>query len=386
MPNQTNTNVSVTGQPPQGFFLDINIASTLEGKTLNSGWEILEKLSEDKGKQAKYSTGGFFSVCYRAQRKLGGTVEEGFLKVFDIASAMMMNGNNFMRSLNQITSSHQFECAMLDICKTANFDRIVRIIDRGEEQLATQQGFPMPIAYIVFEKADGDIRKAIRKATSIEHVWIFTVLHNVAVGINQLHGKKITHQDLKPSNVLTFDIDNKGAKIGDLGRAVAHGHTLVGHESDAVAGDRGYAPPEQAYEHRAAEWVDRRESCDLYHLGCLMCFLFAATQPNQFYKLHLDKSILPALWQGQSRGNYEEALPHLSSVFAQFLESIANSFPDWCREECLELVRRMCNPDYRLRGDPKTRAMHGKPLGVDRFITTFNRLSLEAKINTKSIN
>jgi serine/threonine protein kinase len=31
------------------------------------------------------------------------------------------------------------------------------------------------------------------------------VLHNTAKGLNQLHVSQIAHQDIKPSNVVTFD-------------------------------------------------------------------------------------------------------------------------------------------------------------------------------------
>lgn len=371
------------GAQTQGFFFDLNIANTLTGRTLSTGWKVIEKLSEDKSVPSKYHTGGFFSVCYRAERVRNGETEEGFLKVYDLASAMLLNQNDLMKSLSHITNSHQFECSMLEICKSSNMDRIVRIIDRGDDQIATSQGFPMPISYIVFEKADGDVRKAMRRTAAVEHAWIFEILHNVAVGIGQLHQKKITHQDIKPSNVLTFEKSNEGAKLGDLGRAVAHGHAGAGHEVDPIAGDKGYAPPEQAYGHRAVEWVDRRESCDLYHLGCLMCFLFAGVTPNQFYKKDMDKSVLPIIWNGAAYGNYDEALPHLSASFAELLNDIGGAFPSWCKDDCIELVRRMCNPDYRLRGDPKTRAMHGKLLGIDRFVTKFDLLRAGAKVNAR---
>ena len=42
-------------------------------------------------------------------------------------------------------------------------------------------------------------------------------LHHIAVGLQQLHGEGIAHQDLKPSNVLFFE--TFGAKLADLGCA-----------------------------------------------------------------------------------------------------------------------------------------------------------------------
>lgn len=101
---------------------------------------------------------------------------------------------------------------------------------------------PIPLPFIMFELADGDVRKVIAKASQIDDAWRFNVLHDVAVGLQQLHSKKIAHQDLKPSNVLLFDAEKRGAKIGDLGRASIMG-TGASHDQMTIAGAKSYAPP-----------------------------------------------------------------------------------------------------------------------------------------------
>ena len=69
-------------------------------------------------------------------------------------------------------------------------------------------------------------------------------LHHIAVGLQQIHGQGIAHQDLKPSNVLVFNGNN--SKIGDFGRSAYKGH-IPPHENNNVAGDLTYAPPELLY-------------------------------------------------------------------------------------------------------------------------------------------
>lgn len=45
-------------------------------------------------------------------------------------------------------------------------------------------------------------------------------LHQVAVGIQELHRAKIAHQDVKRSNVVFFGEQRDSVKLIDLGRAV----------------------------------------------------------------------------------------------------------------------------------------------------------------------
>ena len=65
----------------------------------------------------------------------------------------------------------------------------------------------------------------------------------MAVGLKQLHGIKISHQDLKPSNVLLY---NEGfvSKIGDLGRSLCADIDAPHDNGINFPGDFTYAPPE----------------------------------------------------------------------------------------------------------------------------------------------
>src|SRR5437879_7964713 len=78
------------------------------------------------------------------------------------------------------------------------------------------------VQYLIFELADGDIRKQLEFNDKIDMVWKLRTLHNTATGLQQLHSREIAHQDVKPSNVLSFG--NQGSKLGDLGRAAHKNH------------------------------------------------------------------------------------------------------------------------------------------------------------------
>jgi serine/threonine protein kinase len=362
---------------PIGLFFDPTITSKLEGTKLKSGWTIIEKLRQ-AGVGSPGQTGSNFSIGYRAEKD--GV--QAFLKVYDLARALHVNRGNIMGAFSSITRIHNFECTILQVCDEARLDRIIRVLDRAEEEIPTPSGYPMPIAYIVFELADGDIRQAVNRSSLIEDVWKFEILHNVAVGLQQLHGQQIVHQDIKPSNVLTFDQLKQGVKIADLGQAIRKG-VYVEHEKWNMAGDPKYAPPEQVYGFRATEWIDRRESCDFYQLGSLVSYLFAGITPNEYYCRELNKAILPAAWMGGWVGTYDEVLPHISAAFPLYIEEIQEAFPEWARTKLVEMISQMCNPDYKRRGDPKSRMQHERPLGINKYVSRFDRLRSYARIETR---
>src|SRR5579859_1957573 len=251
----------------QAFVFDPSIAHNLVGTMLPDGWLLTEKARQ--GFVGPDETGGHFSVGYIAEKD----GKQAFVKVFDLGGALMQNAGNVMQAMMMLGQNHQYECQLLDICNAAHLDRIVQVLGRGQASITTSQGLSTPIPYIIFERAASDIRRALHKANVIEDAWRLTMLHHVAVGVQQLHGQQIAHQDIKPSNVLIFESGGESAKLADLGRASRNDGLSAAHDSLAIAGDFNYAPPEQAYGVFAPEWRDRREGCDLYHLGALLAFV-----------------------------------------------------------------------------------------------------------------
>lgn len=355
-----------------------NPAENLLGYILSSGWEFVEILPRAGETGAEESTGGFFSISYLARR---GN-ETAFVKVIDVLRALQFAEGTFMERMGSMTKSHNFECALLKICQEAKMDRIVNIFEQGEikTEPSASLPLPLPIPYIIFECADGgDIRKAVSRNSNLDAAWKFSILKDVALALQQLHSKRIAHQDLKPSNVLYFEKDGNRAKVGDLGRSSIQGMDAA-HDVNNIAGAIGYAPPEQAYGIMPEKWQDRREGCDLYHLGCVITFLFSGVIANEYYRLRVSPEILPQSWKGEGLADYETALPNLQKVFVEFLGEIQSSFPEWARNEMIEIVTNACTPDYRKRGDPKSRASAGAPIGINTFVSRFDRLSKTAKV------
>ncbi|HTH57859.1 MAG TPA: protein kinase [Cyclobacteriaceae bacterium] len=189
-----------------------DISGDLEGRELNNGWKVISKV------RLKNTSGGNFSVSYKVQRNTNGYNEIAFLKACNLSRAFRTS--DFMKELEKLTTAHNFERELLEICSHGKMTKIIRILDHGEvhyvDDGVEQEFYPVP--YLIFEAAEGSVRDKLNDQKSYEPLWILRSLHSIAKGLSQLHAKAIAHQDLKPSNVLFFK-KNDESKIGDLGRS-----------------------------------------------------------------------------------------------------------------------------------------------------------------------
>jgi serine/threonine protein kinase len=335
-------------------------AKLLEGLALDHGWAVGKLIPKTTAQ-----TGGVFSCSYTVTKSDG---QRAFLKAMDYTSAL--NSFDPATALNVLTSAFLFEREVLQECADRKMSRIVRAIDGGKTSVNGQT-----VEYLVFEEAkDGDIRKYLDKGAQFDLVWTLTCIHNICVGVQQLHIASIAHQDLKPSNVLHFP--EEGEKLADLGRAW-HKSKFSPHDALDCAGDRGYAPPELLYRHLDPDESDRRFGADFYLVGSLIVFLFSGLRASQILISSLSPIHRPRVW----RGTYDDVLPYLKHAFADNLAMISAQFPDsTLRAELIDVLKQMCDPDIRTRGDRAHRAKHGSRFGLQRFVSRFDRLRTAALI------
>jgi len=146
------------------------------------------------------------------------------------------------RALEDLLKAFNFERTLLAQCKDKRLRRIVMALEDGTVQVPGNLEDFGKVPYLIFELAEGDIRKEVGKWQTFDVAWALRSLHQSAVGLEELHLAGIAHQDLKPSNVLVFPVE--GTKVSDLGRASQMGASSP-NDGFAIPGDRGYAPPEQ---------------------------------------------------------------------------------------------------------------------------------------------
>ena len=326
------------------------------------GWRVIEEMGTYPG-----MTGGTFSTGYIVEKD----GRQAYLKAMDLQRALLKGA----RAIQAIVNQYLFEKDILDFCRQRGLSGIVSLYDAGEINVALENAPPAIIYYLIFELAEGDIRRQLTIGGDKEAFWKLNVLHQCAVGLTQLHGVEIAHQDLKPSNVLSFSAE-KTFKLADLGRCNSK-QFMAPTDAMEYPGDPSYAPPEYHYSEIPLNRVDQRMGSDAYLLGSLVSFLFAEGPGALISTLQrLPEQYLPENWEG----SYKEALPFLIKAHTEASIDLKKRLPEIIRQELGEAYFNLCHPDPVVRGHPAARKQSGRPLGLDRYRSIFDRLKFKVKI------
>ena len=340
----------------------ISPAAQLLGCTLERGWRVVQRIET-----AAKSTGGAFSQSYVVESDRRA---KAFLKALDLKKAISM-ANDVVQALQQMTTAFAFEREVCEKCRRERLSNVVSILDHG--QFVVDQNDPVSVVpYIIFELGKGDIRSEMAAMDRFDLAWILRTLHQVAVGMKQLHSRDIAHQDLKPSNVVV--ISKALSKIADLGCASVKGATCP-RDDLAVAGALPYAPPEQLYNHVDPDWSRRRLGCDLYLLGNLVVFFFTGVSMTSL----LAEEVEPTHRWSVTRESYKTALPYVRDAFGRAVERFADDVPDIVRADLTLIVRQLCDPDPNLRGHPANRLSNR--FSLERYVSIFDTLTRKAELN-----
>lgn len=336
-------------------------AESLEGQTLPCGWYVEEYVPIGPGQ-----TGGNFSVGYIVSKD----GKNGYLKALDFVKLLSARGlQNRVDAMALFTESFRYERDILKRCRELGFSRVIRSLSDGEIDIGGESVVP----YIIFEIATGDIRKQTAAVAGIDIIWALRTMHHVCVGIKQLHSQEISHQDIKPSNVLLVE-DGK-RKLGDFGTSVTKDCRLP-HASYDIAGDRTYAPPEGLYGYTHPEWGTRRFGNDAYQAGSLFVFLLTGVPATTLLLEQLDNSHRTGTW----KGTYEEVLPYLQVGFTGVITIVEQHIQGNLREPIVNIIKELCNPDITRRGDAKGRVRNGNPFSMERYISRIETLARRAEL------
>ncbi len=350
-----------------------NAAHNLLGLTLSTGWQVTKKIEKTDNQ-----TGSFFSVCYLVEKD----GETCFLKAFDFAKFLTLSqsgGGSVVDAMNDMTTAYRYERDLSEHCRNKHVDKVAFVKQAGEE---TVVGFTIPVVpYLIFDLAKGDVRKVLNLSSDLDYAWRFKSLHDIAIGIKQLHAIEVTHQDLKPSNILVFNNkDFSGeSKLGDLGRSICR--DIDGPYNKMVfTGDITYAPPEIMYNYYERDWLKRVFATDCYLLGSLICFYFTGISMTALLRKHIPDAFGWEKW----RGTFEEIVPYLENAFSQALDEFEiNITRDDLKQDLREMITYLCNPFPEKRGHPINVAQSGNNYNMERFISKLYLLKLKAEVNIK---
>ena len=357
-------------------------AWSLLGRNLDDGWEVIEPVGWDPATHQltdRYDgTGGNFSVSYKVRR--GEQV--AFLKAIDLSRAM--KSANPIAELQHITSAHKFESDILQLCAGAKMDRVVIALASGS--IKTGDNLQDLAPYLIFDLANGDVRRRLQKVSErhTRVAWWMRSLHHTAIGLSQLHSRKVTHQDIKPSNILSFE-GSAGFKIADLGRAQVD--TLKGPHSGMIfSGDTSYAPLEILYQGFTLDASVLRTTSDLYMLGSMIFFFalgFGLTQ-RIFYDLGPEQKPYPF---GSWTGTYGQISPLLQSRFTDQLQALGDAVSDLpIGDDLVRVAAELCNPNPADRGHPLSHSSGGNPYSLERYISLFDALAKKSDIEARKHN
>lgn len=277
--------------------------------------------------------------------------------------------------LQQQLEAFTYEKELLEKCRDRSLSKIVRVLDAS--MIPVGEGNAYPIPFLVFEKADGNVREYLKFQNDVDFAWKLKSLHDIATGIEQLHSVQVIHQDLKPSNILQF---KKQSKIADLGRSKTFSGNGM-YDGVLLTGDRAYAPLEVFPEFvflKPVDFLDRNLAMDSYMLGNLMTFYFSGLNMTAMLIERIKKIGLT------SRPTNKEMMSYIEVCFDECVEAVKKviAYDDF-RDEIGLMIHQLCNPDPNKRNDPKTLNQQGSNFGLRRYVTKLDLLQRKAEIKIR---
>lgn len=347
--------------------MDNNAAHNLLHTTLATGWHVIKKIEKSDNQ-----TGSYFSVCYLVEKD----GETCFLKAYDFAKFLTISNNlKIVDVMSEMLTAYKYERDLSEHCKNKHVTKVSFVKEAGEESVS---GYAITIVpYLIFDLAQGDVRKKLDFSLELDYAWRLKSLHDIAIGLKQLHAIEVSHQDLKPSNILVFDVNSK---IGDLGRSICK--NIDGpYNKMSYTGDNTYAPPEIMYGYYESDWLKRVFATDCYLLGSLITFYFAGISMSALLRKHIPDNFSWESWKGE----YSELIPYLEYGFSNSLiEFETNILREDLKSDLRILVEYLCNPFPQKRGHPKNILSAGSNYNMERFISTLDVLKRKAEIRIKN--
>ncbi len=342
-----------------------SVYDRLIGTELVDGWTVTGR--------AEYSpptTGGTFSVCFDVSQADG---RKAFCKLFDFETAY--GATDLIAAVQELTADFKHEVTSLEVCKGLRMRRVVLALNSETQR---DHSYPMGVlSYIIFEPATGDLRIALPDRPQADDLQLrFELLHDVAVGIAELHRAGIMHQDLKPSNILAIasPAGRSFAKVADLGRAVVGGRPYR-FDDEPFPGDVAYAPPEYFYGEIPKSYDFRRRGTDLYQLGGLITFVLTGSHVQSLIYEQLPPSLRWDTWSG----DYLDVEPSVREATVAAIEMVAEDIPPWAVPPVSELLMTLCDSDPSRRSGSPHRSP-GAQFSLNRAISVLDRLSKQAAV------
>jgi serine/threonine protein kinase len=342
--------------------------SQLLGKTLDSGWTLVEQFAPEK-----HSTGGNFGVGYKATR--GNEI--AFVKAVDFVAAV--RAPDPLMALQSLVAEATFEKDVLAFCADQKMSRVLKFLGHEYFNPGNPADMHNRVSCLIMELGSDDLRGMVYKSPVRTFTWNLQIMRDVAQALAQLHKGGIAHQDIKPSNVISVDgatrVATEQVKVGDLGRVVWRDQPGP-FNALPWPGDGRYAPPERWYGYMPPDWTDAREASDAYMLGSLLLFLCTGASLQILVFQNIPNSFKPGVWMGAFD---QDLLAVLQDAHDKVLANhLMPTVPAPLQDELMAHAKALTNPNPLLRGDPRARRQLGRPVGIDRLHQKFMALAAKS--------
>ncbi|MGB5824163.1 MAG: Stk1 family PASTA domain-containing Ser/Thr kinase [Proteocatella sp.] len=205
-------------------------------KLLGNRYEILDKIGE-----------GGMAYVYKARCRLLNRIV-----AVKVLKPEFSNDEEFLEKFKNEAQS----------AASLNQQNIINIFDVGQDD---------SISYIVMEYVDGEnLKDLIHKKGAISQELMISLSRQIALALEEAHGKKIIHRDIKSQNIMLTK--SNMVKVADFGIAKAVTSSTI-TAVGSIMGSVHYFSPEQA----RGGYVDERS--DIYSLGIVMYEMITGKLP-----------------------------------------------------------------------------------------------------------
>jgi serine/threonine protein kinase len=307
--------------------------------------------------------GGQLTVGYEAV----SVWRRGHLKALDLKKALDHGG---LHLVHLLTGGQWWEAELLDRCAAEGLSRIVRSYAHGVWTHPTDQAIT-PVPYLITEWADGGDLRTATSAPELDVCFGLAAVHAIACAVQQLHGRRIAHCDLRLSSGLLID---RRVKLSDLDHAIDLAATSTIVDPQNVS---HLAPPEVLYGSLRPTQAGLR-AVDLYLLGSLLLSVLVRAPLTTLWIGCLGDAVQPA----RHSGPLSQVLPLVRKAFNDALAFAETQIPNACDPpRVIALVRMLSDPDPDRRGHPRSRAGRGDPLALARIVTEIDLIRRRAEIH-----
>lgn len=292
----------------------------MEGSDFNTG-ELLcgALLQGGRYKIIKTLGRGGFGITYLAEQsmmKRNVCIKEFFPKGYYKRDSSTCHVSPLSNSIGEMMEKYKVKFVK-EAQTIAELDHpnIISIFDIFEENST---------AYYVMEYIDGEsLKGVVDKRGFLDNAEAKVYIEQLAQALECIHGQKINHLDVKPSNVMVRSKDNRAILI-DFG--LSKHYDDDGHQTSStpVGVSHGYAPIEQYSKEGVTTFSPET---DIYSLGATLYYIVIGHEPPQATDIGEDGiGDFPAYVSGDIRNAIERAMeyrrksrPHSVAEFMSLL-------------------------------------------------------------------